>query len=306
MPIHGGAPFLEAALKSVADEQPEGIEFRLYDSGNDNGACRRIAERFAGRIDLHWQEKRDLKSWTAKTNLGVIQARAEHVAMLHQDDLWLAGHVAAARHTILTDSDAALSIAPTRFADTIGRVINYWRLPFRPGVVSEPAFVETLLVQNSIAIPSAIIRRDAWLRAGGMDETLWYTADWDIYLKLAAQGRVIVRRETTTAFRLHGGSLTMSGSRDIADFRSQLERVLDRHLSRVPTDQRNRIERRARASLGVNCALARASQGDKAALLSAALAFVCLGPAELHRYVKQSRILDRLTPRLRLAAMGGL
>lgn len=304
LPVHGGEHFLAATLASAAQEAPQGIEFLVYNSGKDGAASQRIAESFADRLDLRWRDTPDLPSWMAKTNLGVSEARAAHVAMLHQDDLWLPGHIAAVRRSVIEHPDAALSVAATRFADADGRVFGHWRLPFRPGPVSEADFVATLLVQNSIAIPTPIMRREAWLAAGGMDEALWYTADWDIYLKLAAEGCVVVRDQPTTAFRLHGGSLTMTGSRDAGDFRGQLEQVLDRHLVRVATPKRRRVERRARTSVGVNCALAQASGGSKAALVDAAFQFLRLGPADVIRYVKQSRIIDRVAPRVRLAVSG--
>jgi len=306
MPVHDGEAFLAATLASAAQDTTEGVEFRLYNSGADQGVTRRIAESFADRLDLHWQDTPELPSWMAKTNFGVREARAPYIAMLHQDDLWLPGHTASLRRSVAEHPEAALSIAGTRFADVHGRIFSRWRLPFGSGVVSEADFVATLLVQNSIAIPSPLIRRDAWLTAGGMDEALWYTADWDLYLKLAAQGDVVVREAITTAFRLHGRSLTMTGRRDAADFRRQLEQIIDRHLARVPAAMRQRVARRACASIDVNCALAQASGGKKAVLAHAMLQFLRLGPLDLLRYVKQSRIIDRVVPRLQLAVSGRL
>ena len=306
MPVHNGEQFLYATLASAAAQPTDGVEFLIYNSGDDGGESRRIAERFAGRLDMQWRDTPELPSWTAKTNLGVREARATHVAMLHQDDLWLPSHLAAVRRTITDNPDAVLSIAPSLFADPDGAIVGHWNLPFRPGVIASEDFISTLLVQSSIAIPSPVARRDAWLATGGLDDHLWFSADWDIYLKLGTRGHVAVRSETTTAFRLHRGSLTMTGSRRPGSLRPQLEQVLERHLCHLPAHSRQRIERRARASIEVNCALADASCGDKSALASAAMRLLRLGPIEAIRYVRQSRIIDRVLPRLRLAFSGDL
>lgn len=303
IPVHDGARFLDATLASAAAERPEGVEFLLYDSSDDDGACHRIAQAYAGRLDLQWHATPDLKPWTAKTNRGVRHARADHVCMLHQDDLWLPGHLAAARAAIAAAPDAAMSIAPSRFVSATGRPMGAWNLPFHAGRVASADFIATLLVQNSIAIPSPVIRRDAWLAAGGMDEELWYTADWDIYLRLARGGPVLVRDRETTAFRLHGSSLTMTGRRDAGDFRAQMETVHERHRDAVAPAARSRAARLARASIDINCSLA-ASGGR--GLLGIAAALFRLGPASLPAYVRQSRIVDRLVPRLRLSLMRGL
>jgi len=306
MPVHHGEQFLAATLASAAAQPGDGVEFLIFNSGNDGGTSRRIADRFASRLAIKWHDTPELPSWTAKTNLGVREARTTHIAMLHQDDLWLPGHLAAIRRAIIDNPDAALSIAPSLFADPNGDVVGHWNLPFRPGLISQEDFISTLLVQSSIAIPSPVARRDAWLAVGGLDEDLWFSADWDIYLKLAMQGNVAVRHETTTAFRLHRGSLTMTGSRQPGSLRPQLEQVLERHLHHLPAHSRRRIERRARASIEINCSLADASCGDKGALANAAMRLLCLGPLEAIHYIRQSRIIDRVVPRLRLALSGNL
>lgn len=306
VPVHDGARFLGTTLASAAAERPDGVEFLLYDSGDDAGAARRIAEGFTDRLDIRWQSTPDIKPWTAKTNLGVREARARHVCMLHQDDLWLPGHLRAIRASITADPAAVLSIAPSRFVSASGKGMGQWRLPFRPGRVESADFAAMLIVQNSIAIPSPVIAREAWLACGGMDDTLWYTADWDLYLRLAQQGHVQVRAVVTTAFRIHGSSLTMTGSRNADAFRDQLESVLDRHLSGLPSAMRGRAERLARASIEMNCLLAAAASGRSGGLRNAVRAMVRLGLTRIPAYLRQSRLVDRLVPRLRLSLSGGM
>ena len=57
--------------------------------------------------------------------------------------------------------------------------------------MSQRVVVERLLVQNFISMPAPLFSREAALRVGGLDEDLWYTADWDFWLKLAATGKTI-------------------------------------------------------------------------------------------------------------------
>lgn len=302
VPVHDGARYLDATLAAAAAERPEGVEFLIYDSGDDEGACRRIAERYAGQMDIRYVATPECKPWTAKTNCGVNEAAAPYVAMLHQDDLWLPGHLAALRAAMADAPDAVMSIAPSTFISAAGRSVGRWQLPFAPGAHSGEHIAATLIVQNTIAIPSPVVRRDAWIAVGGMDQPLWYTADWDLYLKLALHGPVHVRPAATTAFRLHGGSLTMTGSRSEKDFRAQMETVLDRHLPALPAATRARQEPMARAAIAVNCALAARRHGGGEALRRLA----GLGPAGIGRFLNATRLADRIVPRLRLALAGGM
>lgn len=306
MPVHNGERFLAATLESAAREQPGGVEFIILDSSSDLAASRGIADAFRERLDIRWTAAADDPSWTAKTNRGVMAARARHVCMLHQDDLWLPGHLAALRAARDAAPDAALSIGPSLFIDARGQPAGHWRLPFEPGSVNPEDFLATLIVQNTIAIPSPVIDRSRWLDCGGLDEELWYTADWDLYLKLGRYAPVHVRSAETTAFRIHGGSLTMTGARDAASFRRQLESVLDRHLPLIPPSHRGVAGQRARVSVEINCLLATAAQGGRADIGRLAGELLKLGPLGLAGYLRQSRLIDRLWPRLRLGLRGSM
>jgi glycosyltransferase involved in cell wall biosynthesis len=303
VPVHGGAHFLGATLASVAAEGAAGVEIRCYDSGDDDGAARDVAMSFADRLDIVWTDTPHIRPWTAKTNLGVQQARADHIVMLHQDDLWLPGHLAAARRA--TDASAALSVGPSRLIDKAARDVGGWRLPFAAGAIGGADLARTLIVQNTVAIPSAVIRRDAFLAVGGLDDGLWYTADWDLYLKLALAGEVITRGAATTAFRLHGHSLTMTGRRDLTDFADQLAIVLDRYLPRLAPLPPG-VEARARASAAINCALAAASAGQWRRIGAAVAAMARLGPEGAMRLLDETRLADRVVARAKLLLAGEL
>src|SRR5207248_6015 len=149
-------------------------------------------------------------------NVGVAMATADHVCWLHQDDLWLAGRARAVREWIAAAENAALHLAPSAIIDRDGNTLGFWRCPLPVGRKLESALVtQRLLVQNFIAAPAPVFRKQAWLDCGGMDEQLWYTGDWDVWLKLASIGPVIYHDQVTTGFRIHRGSQTIAGSHDL-------------------------------------------------------------------------------------------
>lgn len=96
----------------------------------------------------------------------------------------------------------------------------------------------------------------------------------------------------------------MTGSRDAADFRSQMRIVLDRHLWRLPQPVRRRTERAASASISINVSLAAASAGSVAALRDAAKKLLLLGPLGMYRYLRDSRLQERVMPRVRAKLAG--
>jgi hypothetical protein len=79
--------------------------------------------------------------------------------------------------------------------------------------------------------------------------------------------------------------------------------VLDRHLARF-CDRSKSVDLAGRASIAVNSALAAASAGDLRGLLPAVSKVLRLGPAGIRRYLRDSRIVDRVALRMR-AKLGG-
>ncbi len=299
LPVHNGAFWLGATLESVRGEDCSGIEFIILDSSADED-CAKIVRSHAEHLAIDYRRCPEVLAWTAKTNLAVGDARAPYLSMLHQDDIWLNGRVAAIRASIAAHPEAVLHLNPSRIIDETGRALGLWRCPLRPGLVSADIASQRLLVQNFVAIPAPVIRRSAWLNAGGMDEALWYTADWDLYLKLLRVGPAAYTRQVTTAFRVHRRSLTVVGSRDGAAFRRQMEIVLDRHSAEAPPA----VLEVARASIEVNSCLAGAASGQVGPLLLAIGKLLALSPRQIARYLTWSRILERALPRLRLRLAG--
>jgi glycosyltransferase involved in cell wall biosynthesis len=303
MPTHRGEQWIDASLRSLAAEAAEGVEVLVIDS-SPTPATLDIARGYSVRLHLRAVERRDLLMWHAKSNFGVEIAESNHICLLHQDDLWFPGRAAAVRAWIEFAPKAPLHLAPSAIMDRSGRTLGVWRCPLPTnGVLPSVLVMERLLVQNFVAAPSPVFRKDAWLACGGLDEKLWYIADWDIWLKLAASGPVYYHDGVTTGFRIHGGSLTVAGSRDVADFAQQMQIVLDRHLARF-CDRSKSVDLAGRASIAVNSALAAASAGDLRGLLPAVSKVLRLGPAGIRRYLRDSRIVDRVALRMR-AKLGG-
>ncbi len=306
MPVHEGMEWIAATLDSLAAEPVDGLEILVIDS-SPTRATADIVESYTDRLPLRLTERRDLGCWRTKTNYGVTIAAADHVCMLHQDDLWLPGRVDAIRRWLAAAPGAAVHLAPTAIIDRNGRQLGRWNCPLPPDKILYDQFLlERLLVQNFICYLAPVIRKSAWSACGGLDEKLWYTADWDMWMKLASVGPVVYHDEVTTGFRIHGSSLTVTGSRDASEFRSQMQTVLDRHIDRLPEGSRRRVESAARASININVSLAAASGGSVRSLLKAAGDVLSLGPVGMARYLRDSRLGERVLPRLRAKLTGAM
>jgi glycosyltransferase involved in cell wall biosynthesis len=300
MPTYNGRRFVAAALESVRREGIDGVEVLVIDDGSSDDTLE-IVRTFEASLPLRIIAQGRVGSWVAASNLGLREARGDWVSFLHQDDMWLPGRLAALRRAT-TDPRVAFVLHPAMFIGPDGRSLGRWSCPLRPGLIESSAFVGRLLVQNFIAMPSPVFRRERALDGGGLDPALWYTADWDFWLRLGALGPVSFIGESLAAFRVHPESQTMARPARNDELRAQMGVVLDRHLRQWKVDGRGRqsIERVARLSIEVNAALVARSRRHPVSWGRLLRAMIALSPKGWYRYFRDSRIVERIWARMRL------
>jgi glycosyltransferase involved in cell wall biosynthesis len=299
MPTYNGERFIAAALESTRG-QHDGIELVIVDDGSTDRTIE-IIRSFTGSLPIRLITPGRLGNWVAVTNLGLREAVGEWACFLHQDDLWLPGRLERLRKEML-DPQRALIIHNAMYVGPDGKGLGLWTCPFPEGAIPSSEFIERLLVQNFIAIPSPVFRRDAVIQSGGLDEALWFSADWDLWLRLGARGSVQFIDETLSAFRVHPASQTAARRLGPNEWEQQLTTVLERHLESWPVTgrARNRVERAALASIAINSALSAASRGEPMRPAAVLRQLLALGPMGWRRYLRDSRIIQRVGARLRV------
>lgn len=292
MPVWNGERYLPEALESVRREGTDGYEVIAVDDGSSDGSPE-ILRAWERLLPLRRIARDRGGNWVAATNAGLREARGKYACFLHQDDLWFPGRLAAIQREAAFGP--ALVLHPALYVGPGGNRLGPWRCPLPAGEVDPALFAERLIVQNFIAAPAPVFAREAALRAGAMDESLWYTADWDFWLRLGRAGAIRYFDSPLAGFRVHAGSQTVVRT-DLADRRRQLEAVLDRHGGAAPAAAR----RAARFSLELNLALAAAASGTAVRWPPVVGALARLGPVGCARYVRDSRIVERIRARLHL------
>jgi hypothetical protein len=298
MPIYNGAKFISAALESIGAEQDINLEIIAVDDGSTDETVD-VLRQFSQRIPLTIVE-RGVGNWVENTNFGMEQARGEWMCFLHQDDLWRPGRLYAVRQVL--NANPSLVLHAADFIDRKGHMVGRWRCPLPTGERGSPPdrTVARLLVQNFIPLPAALFRRIDALQVGGLNPGLWFTADWDFWLKLAALGRTIYLPQSLAAFRLHSQSQTVVRSDKCADMRQQHQIVFDQCWAnwRERLAQPERIECAAQLSREINLALAARHHGEPIdwKRLMAAMA---VGPGTWSYCLKNSRLVERVVSRLR-------
>ncbi len=303
MPTYNGEQFLAAALESVRQQFADDIEFIIVDDGSSDSTLD-IIRGFSQKLPLRLITPGRIGNWVAATNIGLREATGEWASFLHQDDLWLPGRIAKLRAAI-ENAKGALILHNAKFIGPNGQTLGPSTCPLPAGDVPSDLFIERLLIQNFIALPSPVFRRSIVLESGGLDESLWFSADWDLWLRLGTRGPVHFIDQTLAAFRVHPASQTASRSVQPREWHQQLSTVLERHIKAwtATGSRRNSVERAAEFSIAINSALASASRRISSSFFPLISKFLALGPSGWQRYMRDSRIVQRVKPRLMVSLM---
>lgn len=301
MPTYNGAAYLRTALASVVAQRDRDIEVIAVDDGSADDTVG-LLRSFADRVPLSVTRRPHSGNWVASTNHGLSLARGDWVCFLHQDDYWLPDRLSVLKGLLARAPDVAMLLHPTWYVDSRSRRLGLWRCPLpttgRPQ--SPAALVERLLIQNFIAIPAPLFRREAATRLGGLDARWWYAADWDFWLGLAASGAALYTPRPLAAFRIHPLSQTMSRTVEVGEVRGQLHAVLDKHLAAwgQAAPGRTSVRRAARFSAELNASLAGCAHGQVTPWPRLVRSFLSLGPEGWGRYLQNSRVVERVGARI--------
>jgi hypothetical protein len=140
-------------------------------------------------------------------NTAIRAARGDYLAFLDGDDLWDPTYLAVQLNAFRDDPSLdlhyldALLIGNSPLA---GRTF----MDIIPSV--GPATLDSILNMKCTAITSCVVvRREAVMKAGCFDESLQYSEDFELWVRLVYQGaRLGYKRQVLASHRLHEGSLT--------------------------------------------------------------------------------------------------
>lgn len=304
MPTYNGERYVLAALTSLeqAGVGADDVEVIAVDDGSTDASLA-ILEHFRSRLPLTVLTQEHSGNWTSSTNRAMALASGEYMCWLHQDDQWHPGRLKRLRELIDGASDAAWYFHPSRFIGPDGRELGTWRCPFgsKMSRLSPDAIWAKLLVQCFVATCAPVFSARVLRDVGPLDESLWYSADWDFWLRLSRMGVGVYDPVPWSMYRIHPESQTSLRTQDVAEFERQQRLVLGRHLARWRNhDGAESVVRMGELSVTLNAALATAAVGGRANWHAVWRDSWKVGPWRWPAFLRDSQLRDRVESRWRM------
>ena len=287
VPTCNGSRHLEAALESIA-RSPVPHELLIVDDRSDDEtlilARRLIGDR--GRIEVNSERLGLANNW----NRCVALSQSPHVAIFHQDDVMLAGHLETHLEAYRQNPNLGWIASNSRVIDKAGEpvaasVVEPGGLGDQNLELDDGLGVEALAVTNPLRCSAVTLSRSAHQEVGGFDPSYRYLVDWDFWVRVANVRPVAWRSKTTVAIRWHQASEThrfATGTVDLDETTRLLNWIdasLDIYTECYPEWRRLADQRLARAFL--NRAHVAFQRGDAPLARRALVRSLRLAPARM-------------------------
>jgi glycosyltransferase involved in cell wall biosynthesis len=227
MPAYNAAPFIAQAIESILHQTLRDFELIIVDDGSTDATAQIIAG-YAARDPRIKTIQGAHRGVSAALNLGIAEARADWIAIMHADDVALSKRLE--RQLAVTASDARVIIWGTNgyHIGVSGKRLSAFFVGPTTHEEYEARRAEFEIVQ--VIHPTALLRRDIVLKVGGYDELFDAGEDIELFERMLVDGELRTLDEPLLEYRVHANSLSMQRHLEIVTI---MEFVKERQRRRL-------------------------------------------------------------------------
>ncbi len=229
--LYNGEATLAEAVESIMAQTISDWEFLIWDDCSTDGSAA-VARRYKD-ARIHYVRSPTQVPLGQARQLAINLARGEWVAFLDQDDLWLSDKLERQLAVAAEKPDAALIYGRTvRFYPSgaerdYDQAHEYALLP--EGDIFRNLFTDSCY----IAMSSAMFRRSAFEKIGGIPEAIAIIPDYYLYTAVARRFPAAAVQHVVCRYRMHPGNTSASSATDVHE---EALRLMEMWKNDVPTE----------------------------------------------------------------------
>lgn len=220
IPAYNSASTIGQTLRSVLAQAspPHAIQIVVSDNASTDNTRSVVEGVLREEGSSHVEVVRHAANigLVANWNACLQHARGELVLILHADDYLAPGYIAAVEQALAQEPDADLCLVRSLIVDGDGQPE---RLARRLGCTGDELSVWSLAYGNEFYTPGVVVRRSCYERLGGFSPALLFVTDWEMWLRILAQGKGVYVNEPLACYREAAGNATSRLSRTGEDVR---------------------------------------------------------------------------------------
>src|SRR6185312_8454330 len=210
VPVFNGERFLRECIDSVLAQTMDDFELLLGDDCSSDSSRAILAEYRdpRARVFLH-----DCNvGLFANLNRLSAHAAAPLVRFLCQDDALVPECLAFESGYLAANAKVVLAICSAAQMDDKGREIGEWGIGPAPDAFSGAHCLQRLFYEGCLpgSLSTVTVRRSALIAAGPFDESFTVAGDYEMWVRVARQGRVADLHMRLMRQREHAGRLSVA------------------------------------------------------------------------------------------------
>ena len=226
LPTFNKARYLPAAIESVLTQEFHDYELLIVNDASTDGTSDAVLTFRDSRIRYirNPQNRGLVENW----NYCLELAQGDYAMVFHDDDVMLPGLLRREVEVLNANPKVVLVHAPAQAVDESGAVLCVAPPHTWPARTSGLDFVTRYWTQGYVVMPSAMFRRSLALKLGAFNPDLKYSADADLWQRLAFEGQVAFLDEMLISNRIHRSQTTqkiLTNSLQMLDERLKLSQV---------------------------------------------------------------------------------
>lgn len=182
VPSLNQADFLAQALDSILFQNYPRVEVIVADGGSTDRSIE-ILKSYGTKI--RWVSEKD-EGQSSALNKGFAMASYDVLGWLNSDDLYEPGALWAAGKFFAEHPETLWAVGDCAIIDENGKEIRKWISRYKSCRLKHFSF-QNLLEENFIPQMGVFFRREILEKAGGVDPSLHYSMDYDLWLRFAKQ-----------------------------------------------------------------------------------------------------------------------
>ena len=213
IPVYNGGDYVKEAIDSALSQTYENFEVLVINDGSkDEGITEKIALSYGDKIRYFYKENGGVSS---ALNLGIANMKGEYFSWLSHDDKYEPRKIENQINLLLAQNDKKLlALCGNRQIDKNSKFLNEKpKIYFKQGeIVGWEKALGYMLDKGVYGGCDFLIPNTAFDECGGFDESLRYTQDMFMWLKMFLAGYGIVYDDTPDSLtRIHNAQLTQTG-----------------------------------------------------------------------------------------------
>ena len=238
IPTYNGAAYLAEAIKSALSQSLTDFELIIVDDCSEDNT-EEVIKRFKDARIKNYKNPVRL-GMVGNWNKCVELARSPYICLFHQDDVMMPENLADKVKSLEENHTAGMVHSNVYQIGPAGEQISNWwyfkPTPDQNGLQTGTNYFEKLLLGvNIVCCPSAVVRKECYNQLGGFDYRLPFTADWEMWMRIALFYDILYLIKPLVKYRRHEENETLNfmGVQELEHALRAKQHILEKYPERI-------------------------------------------------------------------------